>query len=44
MKSWDNYDEGWTERNDVRPGHLITLAQLILGVLITTAIIVYLAS
>ena len=44
MQWFDHYDEGWTERDDVRPRHLITLAQLIAGVLIATAIIVYLAA
>jgi len=44
MLWWDEHDEGWIERGDVRPRNRIALAQLIVGVLIATAIIVYLAS
>lgn len=44
MQWWHDHDEDWTERDDMPPRHLLVLAQLILGVLIATAIIVYIAS
>ena len=40
MQWWDDHDEGWTERDDGLRRHLIALV----GVLIATAIIVYVAS
>ena len=45
MQWRDDHDDGWTQPVDVRPPrHIVALAQLIAGVVIATAIIVYLVS